>query len=182
MNRTFRISFSLKNTYRVNSILYGIKQIPLIKRLLPETLYGVRGLKIFANILSGIWEIVMIFLGKFLYVAGMIYGLALLYDQVSMGRLFMHIFFFLTVIGAFTNTYMFNPSRDKYYAMILMRMDARAYTLVNYGYALLRVILGFLPFTLFFGRVAGAPWWFCWLAPFFVAGLKLTMAMIHLMI
>lgn len=182
MNRTFRISFSLKNTYRVNSILYGIKQIPLIKRLLPETLYGVRGLKIFANILSGIWEIVKIFLGKFLYVAGMIYGLALLYDQVSMGRLFMHIFFFLTVIGAFTNTYMFNPSRDKYYAMILMRMDARAYTLVNYGYALLRVILGFLPFTLLFGRIAGAPWWFCWLAPFFVAGLKLTMAMVHLMI
>ena len=28
MGKTFRISFSLRNTYRVNSILYALKQIP----------------------------------------------------------------------------------------------------------------------------------------------------------
>ena len=32
MIRTFRISFSLKNTYRVNTILYSLKQIPLISK------------------------------------------------------------------------------------------------------------------------------------------------------
>ena len=52
MYRTLRISFSLKNTYRVNSILYAVKQIPLIKKILPDALYGVKGLKIFANVLS----------------------------------------------------------------------------------------------------------------------------------
>ena len=67
MNKTLRISFALKNTYRVNSILYSLKQIPLVKKLLPESLYRVRGLKIFANIISGIWEIISVFLGKFLY-------------------------------------------------------------------------------------------------------------------
>ena len=46
MNKTLRISFSLKNTYRVNGILYSLKQIPLVKRLLPDSLYGVRELKI----------------------------------------------------------------------------------------------------------------------------------------
>ena len=51
MYKTLRLSFSLKNTYRVNSILFGIKQIPLIKKILPDALYSVRGLKIFANIL-----------------------------------------------------------------------------------------------------------------------------------
>ena len=45
MYKTLRISFSLKNTYRVNSILYSLKQIPLLKRLLPAALYRVRGLK-----------------------------------------------------------------------------------------------------------------------------------------
>ena len=39
MYKTWRISFALKNTYRVNTILYAFKQIPLVKRLLPETLY-----------------------------------------------------------------------------------------------------------------------------------------------
>lgn len=64
MKKTFILSFSLKNTYRVNGILYSLKQIPLVKRLLPEALYGVWGLKIFANILSAIWEVVSVFLGK----------------------------------------------------------------------------------------------------------------------
>ena len=33
MNKTLKISFALKNTYRVNSILYGLKQIPLVKKI-----------------------------------------------------------------------------------------------------------------------------------------------------
>ena len=67
MNKIFRISFALKNTYRVNSILYALKQVPLLKKLLPDSLYSVRALKIFANVLSGVWELVSVFLGKFLY-------------------------------------------------------------------------------------------------------------------
>lgn len=61
MYKTWRISFALKNTYRVNTILYAFKQIPLVKRLLPETLYRVRSLKLFANILSAIWELLSVF-------------------------------------------------------------------------------------------------------------------------
>lgn len=57
MNKTLKISFSLRNTYRVNGILYALKQIPLIKKLLPDVLYQIRGLKIFANVLSVLWEI-----------------------------------------------------------------------------------------------------------------------------
>ena len=51
MLKTLRISFALKNTYRVNGILHSLKQIPLLKQALPETLYRVRGLKIFANVI-----------------------------------------------------------------------------------------------------------------------------------
>lgn len=31
MNKTLKISFSLKSTYRVNGILFSLKQIPLYK-------------------------------------------------------------------------------------------------------------------------------------------------------
>lgn len=69
MLKTLRISFALKNTYRVNGILHSLKQIPLLKRVLPDRLYQVRGLKIFANILSVLWEIVSIFLAENVHAA-----------------------------------------------------------------------------------------------------------------
>ena len=176
MNKTLRISFSLRNTYRVNSILYSLKQLPLIKRQLPQALYSVRGLKIFANILSGIWEVISVFLGKFLYLIIMVVGIGSLYQGVPAGQVYLHILLLLTVIGSFMNTHMFNPTRDKYYAMILMRMNAREYTLVNYFYAILKVIAGFLPFTILFGLDAGVPFWLCVLLPFSIAGAKMAVA------
>ena len=174
MINAFRISFSLKNTYRVNAILHALKQIPLLKKLLPQTLYRARGLKIFANVLAGIWEILSIFLGKIIYFITMVTGIAALYTGVPADGTFLHILLFLTVIGGFMNTNMFNPTRDKYYAMFLMRMDARAYALVNYGYAIAKVLVGFIPVAIFFGASCGVPLWICLLIPGFVVGLKLT--------
>lgn len=180
MNKTLRISFSLKNSYRVNTILYSLKQIPLVKRLLPNSLYQVQGLKIFANIISVIWEIASTFLGKFIYFIFMIVGAGSLYKATPTTETTLHILLFLSIIGAFMNTYMFNPTKDKYYAMILMRMDARGYTLVNYIYAILKVIVGFLPFALILSFTNGVPLWLCLLIPFFIVGLKLTVATFYI--
>ena len=67
MIKTLRISFSLRNTYRVNSILYSIRQIPLIKNIFLETIYRMQGFKVLANVLSVFGEIISAFLGKILY-------------------------------------------------------------------------------------------------------------------
>lgn len=173
MNKTLKISFSLKNTYRVNTILFSLKQIPILKKLLPATLYKVKGLKVFANIVSVLWEIISVFFGKLLYLFLMVSGPAVLYDKLPTAQVFLHILLFLTIIGGFANTNLFNPSQDKYYAMILMRMDAREYTLVNYIYALLKVVIGFLPFIILFGRDIEIPIWICILLPFAIVGMKL---------
>ena len=180
MNKTLRISFSLKNTYRVNGVLFSLKQIPLVKRLLPATLYQVKGLKIFANILSVLWEIVSVFLGKLLYFITMVCGIGILYKGLPENAVFLHILLILTVIGSFVNTHLFNPTKDKYYAMILMKMDAREYTLVNYFYSILKVVVGFLPFTILFGMDRGVPLWFCLLLPLCIAGMKLFAAAVTL--
>ena len=180
MRKTLVLSFALRNTYRVNSILYEIKQLPLIGRALPEKLYSVRDLKILANILSVLWEVCAVFLGKLVYLLTMVLGAGLLYEQAAASGAFLHIFFFLTAIGAYMNTSLFNPTRDKYYAMILMRMDARMYTLVNYGYAMLKVVVGFLPFTVIFGLMRGVPLWLCLLLPLGIAGAKLTVSALEL--
>lgn len=176
MNKTFQISFSLRNTYRVNSILYALKQVPLLKKLLPDALYQVQGLKVLANIISIVWEVVSVFLGKFLYFAVMIAGIGLLYKSVPGNQLFLHILLFLSFVGALTNTFMFHPSKDKYYAIVLMRMNAKEYTLTNYCYSILKVIVGFIPFSILFGLDKDLPLWILIIIPFAVAGLKMTVA------
>ena len=112
MNKTFKIAFSIKNTYRVNTILYSLKQIPLIKRILPQELYRDPDLKLVGNIISGIWEFIKAFLGKFLFFLLMVTAPLLLYETGEKREIFLHIFVLLTLIGAWLNTYIFNPWSD----------------------------------------------------------------------
>ena len=176
MLNTLRISFALKNTYRVNSILYSIRQVPLVKHLLPATIYQSRGCKIFANVLSLLWELVTIFLFKFLYFFLMVLAPGDLHSMVPARESFLHILLFLTLVGSYMNTNLFDPSRDKYYAMILLRMNARSYTLAHFGYDLAKTVVGFLPCMLLLGRMQGVPVWLCLLIPFCVAGVKLAVS------
>ena len=64
MLKTFWIAFKLKITYRVNTIIYSLKQLPLIKRILPASLYASNILKRIAYVISMLWEIIEIFLYK----------------------------------------------------------------------------------------------------------------------
>lgn len=178
MFKTLRLSFALKNTYRVNGILYAIRQIPFLKKIIPNTVYQIRGFKIFANVLSVIWEIVSAFLGKLLYFLIMIVGAAVLYalPPEAEPQIFLHILVFLTILGAWMNTYIFNPTKDKYYAMILLGMNAREYTLINYFYAILKVLAGFALCSFVFGLPMGLGVLQCILIPLFAAGAKLTVA------
>ena len=172
MLKSFILSYKLRNTYRVNSIIYSIKQLPLIGKHLPTSLYSSKGLKIFGNIISTLLEIINIFLGKALYILIMIVALLGIYEKGSSANNFITIFVFLSLAGGLLNTYMFNPTKDKYYAMILMNMEARKYTLSSYYYTMIKVVIGFLPFTIIFGTAYGLSLITCILMPFFVMFIK----------
>ncbi len=172
MLETFIISFKLQNTYRTNSIIYSIKQLPLIKRILPNSLYKNKGLKIFANIISILWEIISVFIGKIIYITAMIFGPLSWYNG-NEADIFLHLFTFLTLAGGVLNTYMLNPSKDKYYAIVLMNINARKYGLSNYYYQLIKLVIGFLPFTILFGKIVGVSLFIGILLPFFVLAVKL---------
>src|SRR5574344_1486969 len=146
MINSFILSFKLKNTYRVNSIIYTLKHTPLIKKMFSYSLYKSKGLKIFANIISCLIEFCSIFLGKILYFLLFYFSFISKYNNQQMA--FINIFVFLTIIGGFMNTYLFNPSIDKYYAIFLMRFDPKKYTLSNYYYSLIKCVIGFLPLTI----------------------------------
>lgn len=171
MLQTFITAFQLKNTYRVNSIIYSIRGIPFIKKILPYNLYENSGLKALGTVFSILIEIGSAFLGKLLYLFFMIYLMTFVYKG-NQSDIFLHLFIFLTLVGGLMNTYMFNPTKDKYYAMVLMNMNAQEYALSNYYYAMLKVFIGFLPFTILFGLLANIPLWISLLLPIFVVMVK----------
>jgi len=179
MIETFLTSFRLKNTYRANGIIYSLKSIPVINGLLPVSLYGSPGLKRFANFVSILWELVSMFLDKLFYMFILIF---LLKDSMktSSANSFMHIFFFMTIAGGFLNTQIFRPTRDKYYAIFLLRMNAREYTLSNYFYFLLKTVVGFLPATLLLGLLSGVDLAICLMMPLFVVSVKLIFSALAL--
>lgn len=183
MFKTFKISFKLKNTYRVNTILYGLKQIFLLKKLLPSNLYQNRSLKIIANILAVISEFFSAFSGKILYFIFMIMlPIGWLKPDVSMEeQAFLNILICLSVIGSLLNTYMFNPTKDKYYALILLNMNAKEYTLVNYFYSIIKILIGFGVLDTIYGLLYKFNWYVIVLIPFFVASIKLSIAAFDLL-
>ena len=153
MIKTLITSFKLENTYKANSIIYSIKGLPIIKDILPYSLYQSKGLKKFANIISGLVHIVNIFWGKFIYLLLMVFFMSLLYET-NQANTFLHIFTFLTMIGGLLNTHMFTPANDKYYAIVIMNMDAQKYALANIYYLMIEIIIGFMPFTIILGLIA----------------------------
>lgn len=100
MIKSFITSFKLRNTYRANSIIYSIKQFPIINKILPNSLYKNKGLKIFANIISILIELIFTFLGKFGYIVLMVFLMTFIY-KTNNANTFLHIFTFLTIC-AFT--------------------------------------------------------------------------------
>ena len=174
MNKTLRMSLTIQNTYRVNSILYNIRQLPLIKKVLPVRLYDIEGFKVFAQVLSILRQIVATFVGKAIYMGLLFFISNAFFTKVPSVDGYLHVLLFLTLAGAIMNTSMMEPTWDKYYAVILLRMDAKEYTLWNFGYTLVRVAIGFLPFSILFGRLAGCAVWFSVLFPFCVISGKLV--------
>ena len=180
MNKTLRIAFSLKNAYVVNSILYGIRQMPILKKILPVSLYQAQELKAFANVLTVLWELITAFAGKLLFFLVAVFLPLSFYENISSETVFLNIYVMLTIVGAYGNTYVFNPKREKYYAIVLMRMDAKQYTLVHYAYFLIKMFIGYAIFGVIFGRMAGLSILECILLPLSVVGIKSFMIAVYI--
>ena len=63
----FLLSLRLRITYRINGILYWLKRVPLLKKLLPGNIYDAGWLKSLALVLAVLAEFFTFFLGKAAY-------------------------------------------------------------------------------------------------------------------
>ena len=139
MVKTFRQFFRVRCTYRANSILYALKQIPLLKKLIPQEAYSVPVLKVLAVIAFAIWEIGVTFVTKAAYLGLIITlpacSIADMFDlRIAAQQIFLHIFVLLTIAGGLINNKLLNGTKLAYYTISMLRMDAKRLTLSDFAY------------------------------------------------
>ena len=179
MFETLIKSLHLKMTYSVNTFIYALKAIPGLKRILSDKLYTLGWLKALLTVLSILKELITTFLWKFVYVALFIALPTSLHffklddPVVPEWNVVLQVFIVLTIVGGITNNDFFTGSMDKYYAVFLLRMDAKKHAISNYAYLLLRFFLGFLAVGIVGAIIVDAPIWHALLIPLFVVSVKL---------
>lgn len=172
MLKTLRITFSLRMTCKINAVLYGIKHLPLVGKWLPDDVYKARWLKVLATVLAVLWEISGAMIGKLLYLLVMVWLASGLYPTGDHGTLFVHIFLLLALAGCILNDYLMTHDDTAEYTVLLMGMNARQYTLVNFAYAVLKLTVSYLIFGLLLGLLASVPVWLCLLMPLYAGAAK----------
>ena len=209
MLSTLFTSLKLKNTYWVNSRLYMIKRIPGLRNVLSDSIYSWGWMKSLFTVLGIIKEILSTFIYKFLFVfafiliplmgMGHIGGnnfLASTFNETEIDPAvtetftidhiawpaFLSMFFFLTLVGGFTNNTLFDGRMDSYYATELLKLDQRKYTLSNYAYLMLRFVIGYIPVALILCALFDKSLWLAALIPLFVVGTKVTISWVELLL
>jgi len=163
-------SFKFNNAYNKNAFIYRLRQFPLIGKHIPKDLYHSYLLDVLINLFVGIYTLIKPFLGKFIY---LLFFLILPMTYFKNPNAFINIFVFLTVIGGIFNTFLFNPSKNKYYAIILMRMNAKRYSISHLIWFLIEVLISFYPATILFGLMYNVNLFLLVLLPIFVVCTKL---------
>ena len=154
---TLVLQLRLHMAYRVNGILYRLRFLSLS--------YESGFAKTLGLVLAILRELLGLLLGKLLYMAAFFAAPLLLFPSEPPAGLYGHLLLFLTLIGGIFNSKLLDAEQDVYYAVFLLRMDARRYALSAYGYTLLKDFMGFLTAALVVGRLAlQAPLALCLLA------------------
>ena len=126
---TLVLQLRLHMAYRVNGILYRLRFLSLS--------YESGFAKTLGLVLAILRELLGLLLGKLLYMAAVFAAPLLLFPSEPPAGLYGHLLLFLTLIGGIFNSKLLDAEQDVYYAVFLLRMDARRYALSAYGYTLL---------------------------------------------
>lgn len=169
----------LNLVYTTNSFLYLLRKLPLIGKKIPQKIYSVKIIKIIAGIISVLIKIALSFTTKYLYLFLMLVmplSALHLYNKDA----FIITFIIFSIIGSLINNEILQATPTKYYACILMRMDAQKYAISNYIFYLIKIFVTYLPALFVFGLSLSIPWYIIILLDLFVILIKPIGEMIEL--
>lgn len=148
MLKTFLLASSIRRSYEKNSIIHWFRTLPLIGKLIPYQAYGNMVVRMFANVFYFCKQVIMFCLLDLIHIFGVFFismslGFAEIFNS-SGDRFFAHFILCGILIGLLVNTSVFDASQDKYYSIILMRMNAREVVLSDMLFGLLRKLTAYV--------------------------------------
>lgn len=125
MINTLRMSLKIDMTYAINSFIYSLKKLPILKEVFPDnSLYKSQKAKSLIRILGIILSTGRVILYKALYFIT-IYFFAKFLTPKNIIPTAIHIYFMFTMIGIFINNKILTTSTKKYFSIILFNMNAK---------------------------------------------------------
>jgi len=130
MFKTQKSIFEIMASTNANWFIYYFKRIPVIGRILPDSIYRDSDLKKITAVVAAVLTILTKLIKQTIF-----FGLLLILPVMWLGKEFtpqlrydsyIHVFFMLLFLGFLTSA-IFSSERDKYICIRLMRMDAKSY-------------------------------------------------------
>ena len=161
----------LRSIIGYNSLVFALKQTPMIGKMIPDRLYGTTFLKVIYWIFHVIKEMFMLFIGKIAGL-GLVYLVSLFMkmeyvehgmaegvpENVLFGSLTLFFFTAYALCGILINAPVFRCPPEKEYLVFMLRMNARKLNNTLLIYDLLKLVVGYI-LVIPFAAVLGVPFW-----------------------
>lgn len=149
MFNTFIMNLKIDSFYSMNSYIYNLRKFPVLSDLMTDDVYKHKSVKTIGFIFGFLKNIV-----SALIVKGVYFGIILFLASKLKGNIpdnFLYIYLMLSLLGMFINhNNIIHTDTDKYFSIILFKMDALKYTKVillsNYIFTFIYTFITFLLF------------------------------------
>ncbi len=126
MFSTLKKSLQIDIAYSVNSFIYFLRKLPILKDLITKDAYSSKLLKKFIELLGFIFAIARSVFLKFMYFFVIMF-ICYKFFPNNLVKSFFHIYFLLTLLGMFINNKLLNTNTQKYFSICLFNMDGTKY-------------------------------------------------------
>lgn len=156
MLNTLRKSLDIDIAYSVNSFIYILRKLPILKDLFTDDVYSSKVIKKIVGVIGIILSFGRAIFLKFIYYF-IIFVISYKLFPNNLVKSFFHIYFFLTLIGLFINNKLLNTSKKKYFSLILFNVDATKFFRANIFWNTLTSLLLNSICLFFFGYLLASP-------------------------
>ena len=126
MISTLKKSLDIEITYTVNSFIYILSKLPILRDLFTEDIYKSKFVKRLVGVFVRLFLFAREIFLKFMYFF-IIFYISYKFFFDNMIHSFFHIYFILTLLGMFINNKLLDTNKKKYFSLILFNMDATKY-------------------------------------------------------
>ena len=136
MFNTLRKSLQIDISYSVNSCIYFLRKLPILRDLITKDAYSSKLLKGIVEFIGIIFFTARSLFLKFMYFFVIMF-VSYRFFSNNLVKSFFHIYFLLTILGMFINNKQLNTNTQKYFSICLFNMDGTAYFRANLFFQLL---------------------------------------------